>query len=155
MPLSEWDLRFLKIAKEVSTWSKDPGTKVGVVLVKSRRIVSTGYNGFPVGISDDPIRYLDRETKLRYTIHAEINAILNAAKNGSRTEGCTLYTTFFPCISCTTAIIQGGIHKVVTPSIENSPVRWRENFHLSKNLLIEANIEIEEFNNGNDSLPQV
>lgn len=144
--LGNWDNRFVSLANEISKWSKDPGTKVGVVLVKDKRIISTGYNGFPTGISDSFEKYLDRETKLNYTVHAEVNAILNAAKNGSETKGSTLYTTFFPCIGCSTAVIQSGIIKVVTPSpIEDVPDRWRENFQIAKGIFLEANIEILEY----------
>ena len=94
--ISRWDVRFLRIAEEVRFWSKDPGTKVGCVLVNDRRILSTGYNGFPSTISDDLERYIDREYKLSVTVHAEANAILNAAKNGTKVEGSTLYVTFPP-----------------------------------------------------------
>ena len=97
--LNHWDNRFINVANMVATWSKDPGTKVGAVLVSERRIIATGYNGFPQGIEDYPSRYDDRETKLALTVHAEVNAILNAAKNGAKTENTTLYVTFPPCLS--------------------------------------------------------
>ncbi len=102
MGLNKWDQRFLNVANEVADWSKDPGTCVGSVLVKDRRILATGYNGFPAGLDDSPERYANRELKLAYTVHAEVNALLNAAKNGAETKGSTLYVTFPPCVSCST-----------------------------------------------------
>jgi dCMP deaminase len=85
--MNKWDERFVRIAQEVASWSKDPGTKVGAVLVNDKRILATGYNGFPSGISDSLERYMEREVKLAYTVHAEVNALLNAARNGAETEG--------------------------------------------------------------------
>lgn len=140
--LDKWDHRFLHIAKEVSTWSKDPGTCVGAVLVKDKRIIATGYNGFPQLIEDSCERYIDRELKLAYTVHAEVNAILNAARNGSKTNGSTLYVTFSPCVSCSTGVIQAGVSRVVCPDLRLAPPRWEESFRMGQNLLKEAGIEV-------------
>ena len=140
--LSKWDRRFLRIAEEVRQWSKDPGTKVGCVLVKDRRILSTGYNGFPPSISDDLSRYSDREFKLRITIHAEKNAILNAAKNGTKVEDSTLYVTFPPCSQCASAVIQAGISHVVCPNPAFAPERWMDNFIAASNLFCEAGVKV-------------
>jgi dCMP deaminase len=126
----------------VSSWSKDPGTRVGAALVGDRRILATGYNGFPSGIDDNPERYANREVKLAYTVHAEVNALLNAAKNGAKTEGSTLYATFHPCVNCAAAIIQGGIRRVVCPAVETAPERWRDSFSRARDLMSEAGIEI-------------
>jgi dCMP deaminase len=140
--LSHWDKRFLRIAEEVRFWSKDPGTKVGCVLVNDRRILSTGYNGFPSTISDDLERYIDREYKLSVTVHAEKNAILNAAKNGTKVEGSTLYVTFPPCSQCASAVIQAGVAKVVCPDPALAPERWRSNFVAANNLFYEAGVKV-------------
>lgn len=140
--LSHWDSRFLRIAEEVRLWSKDPGTKVGCVLVKDRRILSTGYNGFPATISDDLTRYIDRDFKLSVTVHAEANAILNAAKNGTKVEGSTLYVTFPPCSQCASAVIQAGVAKVVCPDPATAPERWRNNFIAANNLFYEAGVQV-------------
>ena len=145
MTLSIWDQRFLNIAKEIASWSKDVGTRVGSVLVMDRRIIATGYNGFPAGILDDPSRYENRELKLAYTVHAEVNALLNAAKNGAQTKGSTLYVTFSPCIHCSTAIIQAGVKKVVCPTVESAPERWQASFKLGQDILNEAEILIQTF----------
>ncbi len=140
--ISRWDVRFLRIAEEVRFWSKDPGTKVGCVLVNDRRILSTGYNGFPSTISDDLERYIDREYKLSVTVHAEKNAILNAAKNGTKVEGSTLYVTFPPCSQCASAVIQAGVAKVVCPDPALAPERWRSNFVAANNLFYEAGVQV-------------
>ncbi len=140
--LSKWDSRFLRIAEEVRLWSKDPGTKVGCVLVNERRIISTGYNGFPQTISDDLERYIDRDFKLSITVHAEKNAILNAAKNGTKVEGSTLYVTFPPCSQCASAVIQAGVAKVVCPDPATAPERWRNNFIAANNLFYEAGVKV-------------
>jgi dCMP deaminase len=140
--MNKWDERFVRIAQEVASWSKDPGTKVGAVLVSNKRILATGYNGFPSGISDTLERYLDREVKLAYTVHAEVNALLNAAKNGAPTESSTLYTTFHPCVNCAAAVIQGGISRVVSPSVRSAPERWWDSFTRAGDLLLEAGVEV-------------
>jgi dCMP deaminase len=140
--ISKWDRRFLRIAEEVRLWSKDPGTKVGCVLVNERRILSTGYNGFPATISDDLERYIDREYKLSVTVHAEKNAILNAAKNGTKVQGSTLYVTFPPCSQCASAIIQAGVAQIVCPDPASAPERWRSNFQAANNLFYEAGVKV-------------
>jgi dCMP deaminase len=142
--LNKWDRRFFRIAEEISHWSKDIGTKVGCVLVANRHIISCGFNGFPEGIADLSDRFEDREWKLAVTVHAEVNAILNAGKHGARTEGSTLYTTFSPCSNCSSAIIQAGITRVVCPPYLSAPERWRSNFLLGRSLLDEAGISITE-----------
>ena len=82
---NKWDKRFLEMAKVVSTWSKDPSTKVGTVAVRNRTVIAQGYNGFPRGIKDDD-RYNDREIKYKFIVHSEMNAIYNAAQNGVSLE---------------------------------------------------------------------
>jgi dCMP deaminase len=110
--------------------------------VNQRRIVSTGYNGFPQTISDDLDRYIDREYKLSVTVHAEANAILNAAKNGTKVEGSTLYVTFPPCSQCASAVIQAGVAQVVCPDPVLAPERWRSNFVAANNLFYEAGVKV-------------
>lgn len=140
--LTKWDSRFLRIAEEVKTWSKDPGTKVGCVLVEDRRIIATGYNGFPAGLSDELTLYKNREFKLRVTVHAEANAILNAARNGSNTRGCTAYVTFPPCSQCASALIQAGIARVVCPNPSFAVERWREDFQTASDVLCGADMTV-------------
>ena len=109
-----WDEYFMGVAILAAKRSKDPNTQVGACIVnKSKRILSTGYNGFPCGCSDDTFSW-DREgedTKYRYVVHAELNAILNA--HGKSLEGARLYVDLFPCNECAKAIIQSGISEIV------------------------------------------
>ena len=139
MNSTNWDNRFLDMAKLVSTWSKDPSTKVGAVIVDpSNRLISVGYNGFPKGVTDDE-RLFDRDKKYDIIVHAEVNAILFANKT---LDGCTMYTSpFQPCPRCAGLIIQSGIRRVV--SIVNSNPRWVEDFSTAKQLLLEAKIRLD------------
>ena len=140
---SEWKKRFLKLSKEISTWSKDPSTKVGAVIItKDRNIVSTGYNGFPKGIEDSEERLNDRETKYKFILHAEMNCIMNALYNGRSVRDCILFVHGLPpCSECTKSIIQAGIKKIITDSKPTG--KWIESTKLSLEMLREANVEIE------------
>ena len=89
--LDKWDERYLSLAAEVATWSKDPSTQVGAVTVGSKKeVLSQGFNGFPRGIHDTDERYNDRETKYKFVVHAEMNAIYNATYSGASLDGATL-----------------------------------------------------------------
>lgn len=140
--LNHWDRRFLRIAHEVSSWSHDPGTKVGCVLVQDRRMIASGYNGFPQNLSDSLELYKDREYKLAVTVHAEANAILNAAKNGAKTQSCTAYVTFPPCSQCAAALIQAGVTMVICPDPANAPERWRASFKLANEMLYQSGVKL-------------
>ena len=142
MKLTKWDKRFLELAKLIGSWSKDPSTQVGAVIVdENNRLVSVGYNGFPIGIEDNQ-RLFDREEKYDIIVHAEVNALMFANKS---VEGCTLYTwPFQPCSRCAGLIIQSGVKRVV--SVVHSDERWKKNFQLSSKLLSEAGIELEIMN---------
>lgn len=139
----KWDKRFLRLAREISSWSKDPSTKVGAVIVDdNNRIISVGYNGFPQGVEDSEERLLDRQKKYDIIVHGEMNAILFANKS---LVGCTLYTwPFEPCSKCAGVIIQSGIKRVV--SIVNTNSRWSENFSISRKLFTEAKVCLELLN---------
>lgn len=139
----KWDNRFLDLAKLISTWSKDPSTQVGAVIVDNdNRVVSVGYNGFPQKISDND-RLEKREEKYNIIVHAEANALLFANKS---VNGFTLYTyPFQPCSKCASLIIQSGIKRVVT--IINDDDRWAENFCIARRLLAEANIALDHYGN--------
>ena len=87
----KWDRRFLELAEHISTWSKDPSTKVGCVVVgEDREIRSTGFNGFPRGIEDDAERLEDREQKYPLICHAEENAIMHAARTGKSAQQASM-----------------------------------------------------------------
>jgi dCMP deaminase len=128
------------LAEEVSTWSKDPSTVVGCVLVKNRRVVSTGYNGFPKDLSDSFDRLIDREQKYEMTVHAEVNAVTTAALHGVSTENCTAYVTFSPCSRCAAVLINAGITAVYVSGGSIIPDRWLENFILASKMLAEAGV---------------
>ena len=132
----------MRIAEEIRLWSKDPGTKVGCVLVKERRILATGYNGFPSTLSDSLELYEDRDYKLAVTVHAEANAIMNAAKNGAKTESCTAYVTFPPCSQCAASLIQAGIEQVICPDPAKAPERWRASFKLANDMLHSSSVKL-------------
>jgi dCMP deaminase len=137
-----WDLRFLRLAEHISSWSKDPSTKVGAVCVRDRRILATGYNGFPRGVSDLPGRLLDRSEKLLRTVHAEANIVAQAARNGVSLENSTVYVwPFMPCSSCCTSLIQAGVSRVVAPDFP-IPDRWITSFETSRSMFLEAGVEL-------------
>lgn len=105
-----WDNYFMAITYLVSARSSSKRLKVGAVIVKDNRIISTGYNGFLPSI---PHISIMREGHEQNTIHAEQNAISDVAKRGSNTSGATIYITHSPCIHCSKYIIACGIKKVV------------------------------------------
>ena len=142
MTMNKWDLNFLGLAANVSTWSLDPSTKVGAVIVdEDKRVVSVGYNGFPKGVKDNE-RLNDRVLKYQMVVHAEANAILFA--RGS-VEGCTIYTfPFMPCSNCASLLIQSGIKKVV--SVPSTEKRWESNFNIAKDMFEEAGVSLEIIN---------
>lgn len=138
---TSWHVRFLEVADLISSWSKDPSTGVGCVIVGgSREIRSTGFNGFPRGISDDE-RLNDREKKYPIIVHAEENAILNATLTGVTLKDCTAYVTMCPCSRCSRMLIQVGVKRVITPT-KPIPERWKEDFNVSTSLLKEAGVEL-------------
>ena len=140
---SKWDLRFIGLAQHISTWSKDPSTKVGCVVVgEDREIRSTGFNGFPRGINDDEDRLMDREKKYPLICHAEENAIMHAARIGVSLKDSTAYVTWPPCSRCARSLIQAGIKEIVYPETGKIPERWIEDFTISDSMLNEAGVAV-------------
>ncbi len=110
----DWDSYFLKIAYAVSERSTCDRAFVGCVLVKDKRILTTGFNGSPAGQEHcDESGHLMVEGHCVRTIHAETNAIIQAALHGVSTRGAICYVTHFPCINCTKALINAGVAKIV------------------------------------------
>lgn len=155
-PNERWDRHFLGLALQHAKMSKDPNTQVGSVIVgPDREIVSAGFNGFPRGIDDTVERLADREKKLQLIVHAEMNAILAAAKNGIRLQGCTLYLAATklatgmvwggpPCTRCTVEIIQAGITEIVSHPVKSIPSKWHADLNLAGELIRESGIGYRE-----------
>lgn len=148
---NKWHYRFMELAFLISTWSKDPSTKTGAVVVgPDREIRATGYNGLVRGVDDDIKERMERPTKYDFFEHAERNAIYNACLTGTSLKGCILYATHTPCTDCARAIIQSGIKMVVTNKIiidENTPKgTWRDKLEFSAQMFKEAGVEYIELN---------
>lgn len=138
----KWDKRFLYLAHNIASWSKDHRTQVGAVIIgEDRKPISFGYNGFPRGVNDDIAERHDRPDKYLYTEHAERNAIYNAEQS---TKGSTIYVTHMPCADCARAIIQKRISRVVVDSANDhngkTARRFPENYEASLAMLHEAGI---------------
>lgn len=142
MSSTNWDARYLKLAYEVAQWSKDPSTKVGAVVVGSKgQVLSQGFNGFCRGIADLDTRLNNRETKYKYIVHAEMNAIYNATYNGVSLDGATLYVYGLPvCSECAKGIIQVGIKRVV---MMNQAIdgKWLDSWITSKSFFEEVGVQ--------------
>lgn len=138
---NKWDVRYLELARHISTWSSDPSRKVGAVAIGSKKqVLSQGFNGFCRGFDDSKERYANRELKLKFIVHAEANVIYNAAHSGVNLDGSTLYVWGCPiCHECAKAIIQCGIRRVVMPSME-TPKSWVDSVAFGQELFAEAGV---------------
>jgi dCMP deaminase len=150
-----WDRHFLQLCLVHASMSKDPSTQVGAVIVgPDLEIRSTGFNGFPRGVADTMERLHNRELKLKLIVHAETNAILNAARIGVSVKGCTLYLAATdssggiwggcPCTRCTVEIIQAGITEIVSHPFKSVPSRWKDDIEFSRFVLVEAGVNYRE-----------
>ena len=150
-----WDRHFLQLCQDHARMSKDPSTRVGAVIVgPDGELRSAGFNGFPRGIADTPERLYDRDMKLRLIVHAEMNAVLAAARVGIPLKGCTLYLAATdlagnvwggpPCSRCTVEFIQAGITEVVSFPPKAVPSKWHAELVLARTLLDEAGIQYRE-----------
>ncbi|MCI7769536.1 MAG: dCMP deaminase family protein [Eubacteriales bacterium] len=147
--MDKWDKRFMEMANVVSTWSScyRTGRQVGAVITKNKRILTTGYNGAPSGVKScvekgECMRDILKipsgtRAELCYAVHAEQNAIIQAAKLGVSLEGATLYCTHQPCSICAKMIVNSGIKRVV----------YREGYpdDFAKRILDEADILVERY----------
>ena len=142
----KWDRRFIELAKHISTYSKDPSTKVGAIIVNDNHlVVGMGYNGFPRGVEDSEERLNDREQKYAMVVHAEANAVLMA---GHKCRGATLYV--YPsfvlppiCNECAKLVIQSGIREVVgyEPDLNDERAkRWASSIKVSQQMCKEAGV---------------
>jgi dCMP deaminase len=143
-----WDEYFMGIALLSAKRSKDPNTQVGACIVNQfNKIVGIGYNGFPIGCSDDDLPW-DRksdninDTKYPYVVHAEANAILNSTKD---LHGARIYVALFPCNECTKLIIQSGIKEIVYLSDKYSDT---DTVKASKKMLEMAGVKMTQLDMG-------
>lgn len=114
MSRGSWHTYFMNIAEEVSTRATCDRLKVGAVLVKDHRILCTGYNGSLPGTPHcDEVGHLVKDGHCVRTIHAEQNAVLQAARFGIRLDGATCYCTFKPCLSCLKTLLGAGVSKII------------------------------------------
>lgn len=145
-PLS-WEEYFMTLALVASMKSKDPSTQVGAVIVdnRSKKVISSGYNGFPRYLEDSQIPQT-RPEKYLYVVHAELNAILHAERE---LHDCTLYATVFPCSECMKAVIQSGIKTIVYFN-DLSGDNWDEPRKAAMKMAELAGIEIRKFEGDND-----
>lgn len=147
----KWHKRYLELAKYISSWSRDPSTKVGSVLISYKKrssgtVVSLGYNGFAAGVIDTDDRYNDRPTKYSLVVHAEVNSCITA---GHRARGCTLY--IYPsfnlppiCQDCCKVAITSGVSRIVGYVLDEEDDRarrWKDSIAVSKLMCDEAGIE--------------
>lgn len=145
-----WQEYFMGIAFLSSQRSKDPVTQVGACIVKDKKIVGIGYNGFPKGSSDDEMSWgkvgniLD--TKYPYVVHAELNAVLNSSRD---LRNCEIYVTHFPCNECAKVITQSGISRVIYYSDKHKD---NDSTKASERILKNANIEIIKYEHENNKI---
>lgn len=147
--MDKWDKRFMQMAETVAGWSScfQENRHVGAVIVKDKRILATGYNGAPAGIKScaDRGECLRRVRNIAsgtmqevcYAVHAEQNAIIQAAKLGIPLDGAVMYVTHQPCVICTRMIINSGIKKVIYKN------GYPDDFALQ--LFSESNVEIVKY----------
>ncbi len=147
--MDKWDKRFMEMTEKIGAWSScfQENRKVGAIIVKNKRIIATGYNGAPQGIEScaDKKECLRKKLNIEsgtrqevcYAVHAEQNAIIQAARVGSSVEGCTMYCTHQPCVICAKMIINSGISRVV----------YKEGYpdDFSIRLFKEAKVKLEKF----------
>ena len=141
---NKWDKRYMDLAKQVGTWSKDPSKQIGAVAIGSKgQVLAQGYNGFPRGIDDNESRLNTKETKYKYVVHAEMNLIYNATFNGISLNGSTVYVSGLPvCSECAKGLIQVGVKQIVMSkdSLEGADEKWLDSFELTIALVNEAGI---------------
>ena len=138
--MNKWDKRWLEIAENISTWSKDPSTQIAAIAVKDKRLIATGYNGFPRNIEDSDYRWNNREEKYKYVVHAEMNCIYNANYHNQSLKGSTMYIVGLPvCHECAKGIIQAGVVRVVA-EFKDAPLKWARSTEITEKMFKEAGI---------------
>jgi dCMP deaminase len=145
---AKWNERFLSMAELVASWSKDPSTKCGAVIVRpDKTVASVGFNGFPIGCDDSDELYEDRDQKLARVVHAEQNALLHTRE---ALHGYTIYTAQIPnigpsCDRCTAHIIQAGIGTIAY-RVAPIPERWKDSINRGLQMYQEAGVNVVQLN---------
>lgn len=135
----------MDLAAHVASWSKDPSTQVGAVIVNDdKQILGVGYNGFPRRVFDGDSRYNNKQSKYWFVSHAERNALDNTFTS---TKGATLYSTLCPCNECTKGIIQKGIKRVVTTKPDFSKAYL--NYNVTITMFVESGVQLDYIENIN------
>lgn len=140
---AKWDIRFLRLAKHISSWSRDQSTKVASVIVRPDfTICSTGVNGFPRGSDDNPKLFKNRDIKLKRILHSEINSLLFSREP---VNGYTLYIyPFESCSQCAAAIVQSGIKRIVSiPTPKDLFERWKDSIIQGRELLKLGKVKVD------------
>lgn len=141
-------LKFVSVAQAVAGLSKDPSTRVGaVVLDDDCNILTVGFNGFPRGVADTPERYADKAQKYPRIAHAEMNAVAQAARIGTKLHGSTMIVTaLYPCSMCARIIIQSGVKRVYAPkSTPDTNPLWIQEGEISRSMFLEAGVQVIEY----------
>ncbi len=145
--MDKWDKRFMHLTEEVAEWSSCIRRQVGAVIVREKRVMTTGYNGAPAGIKSCVERGECLREKMNipsgtraelcFAAHAEQNAIIQAARYGININGATLYCTHQPCVICAKMIINAGISRVI----------YKEGYpdEFSMRLFAEAGTKVEKY----------
>ena len=140
-----WNDWFFSMARVVAQRSKDRSTQVGCIVVgPDREVRSMGYNGFPRGVDDTREDWHERPMKYLLTVHAEANAVANAARVGVQLKGCIAYVTLPPCSRCAALLINAGVTTVQFLDVESweGQARWKEEFDLGLELFRQADVRV-------------
>lgn len=145
MKMNKWHNIYMNMCDVAAEPSKDSSVKVGCIFTNDEnRIVVTGYNGIPRKLEDTPER-LERPAKYDWTVHAEMNCIDYAAKEGVALKGSTVYSNYYPCSECASHLVNVEIKRLVTYTKPDSPEYKNYGFDLSEAKFREAGIEIVEY----------
>lgn len=142
---SEKAKKYLKLARyQAELFSKDPSTKVAAILLShdAHVILSTGYNGIPRKMNDTMVERWQRPTKYTYCVHAECNAVCNAARAGMSLDNSIAVITLFPCCDCAKMLIQSGVSTIIAPEPDFNMPRWGEQFLLSSKMFKEVGMNM-------------
>lgn len=154
---------YFKIARTIAEASCDRSTKVGCIVVgPDKEIRAQGYNGFPRGVNDEDEKWHERPAKYDYVIHAEANAVANAARTGASLKGCSAYVTAPPCCNCAGLLINAGISRVYWPDPSDDGItsqsltdRWKVSFERAIELFGAAGVEVYVFTEESGALGRI